>query len=288
MGQALPCPICDNLKVQVVHFPANPEPYPNCPPWPAHEKFHCDACHYVWSNRFTGLDLTAYGHEYVNANSDVQRVPNERMTDSPKLLDLLLGWTDGRRFLEWGVGFNTPYIEEVRSLEIDLWACDISEAVPYGGHVVKLPEESHRLTAAPFDGIFSQDVVEHFNDPVKDYQRLRATLRPGGLLLSSTPVLEHVWNGREPVPDHIWLWTPWHSSLCSSRSMAMLAAKAGLDFVATIPVPTICGRAFLLRRPDGQDARWDMTRTGTPQTVALRQKLQSYIAARPWPRRADS
>jgi len=282
------CPLCEDPKTRLVHFPANPEPFPGCPPWPAHDKFHCEACHYLWSECLSELDLTAYAHEYVQANSDIQRVPNERMADSPKLLDLLLAWTDGRRFLEWGIGYNTPYVEEVRSLGIDLWACDISAAVPYGGHVVRLPQESERLTTALFDGIFSQDVVEHFNDPVGDYRRSRAMLRPGGLLLSSTPVLEHLWNGCEPVPDHIWLWSPWHTSLCSSRSMELLAAQAGLEYVATISVPTVTGWAFVLRRPDDRDAQWDMDRKSTPETEALRRKLQDYFAERAWAGPVDS
>jgi hypothetical protein len=191
---------------------------------------------------------------------------------------MLLGWTDGRRFLEWGIGYNTPYVEKVRSLGIDLWACDISAAVPYGGHVVRLPQESERLATAPFDGIFSQDVVEHFNDPVADYRRLRAMLRPSGLILSSTPVLEHLWDGGGPVPNHIWLWTPWHTSLCSTRSMKLLAAMAGLEYVATISVPTMTGRGFVLRRPGGVDAPWDVGRIGTPETEDLRRRLRESLA----------
>ena len=139
--------------------------------------------------------------------------------------------------------------DQVRARGIDLWGCDISAAIPYDEHVVRLPRDLPKLGRGTFDGIFSQDVVEHFNDPVEDYGRLRLLLRPGGWLLSSTPVLEKIWDGSEPIPGHLWLWTPWHTSICSSRSMAMLARQAGLEFVSTEPVPTETGWAFLLRRP---------------------------------------
>ena len=273
---AVPCPICNDEKTRSVHFPAHPQPFPGSVPWEAHDKCYCRTCGNLWAERFKDLSLAQYGREYVKANTDAQRVPNERMSASPRLLDKLLAWTDGRRFLDCGIGYNTPYVEQMRALGIDLWGCDISTAVPYDQHIVRLPDDLAKLGEESFDAVFSQDVVEHFADPVCDYSRLRSLIRPGGLVLSSTPVLEKIWDGCEPVSPHIWLWSPWHASICSSRSMAMLAAKAGLEFVATVPVPTETRWAFLLRKPGGTRPI-DIRHEGSPETRALRRKLQSRL-----------
>ena len=246
---APPCPLCQQDAARTIHYPDLAEPFPGSLSWPAHDKHYCHECGYIWSHRFDGLDLDSYGKRYVDANTDEQRVPNTRMQASPRLLQILVERTGGGRFLDYGIGYNTPYIEDERSRGIDLWGCDISATVPYGPFVRHLPEAEPGFIDHPFDGIFSQDVVEHFNDPVSDHRRLRSMLVPGGMILSSTPVLEKVWDGSEPVSRHIWLWSPWHTSLCSSKAMNLLAEKSGLEFVDVIEVPTDTRWAFLLRRP---------------------------------------
>ncbi|GEM_PF-2226422 len=277
------CPVCDHSATRRIHFPEYPEPFAHCPSWPAHEKFYCHACVFLWSDRFHGASLADIGREYVKCNTDAQRRPNERMRASPRLLDHLLAWTDGRRFLEYGVGYNTPYIDEVRELGLDLWGCDVSEAVPYSSHVLKLPSAMTKLQKSPFDGVFSQDVVEHFGAPIEDHVRLRSLLRPGGMILSSTPVLERVWNGRSPIRRHIWLWTPWHTAVYSTQSMAIIARRAGLEFVATVPLPTDTQWGFVLRRPDASAGGFNLAREGSPSTLRLRYVLRQYIAQRNWP-----
>ena len=267
------CPLCDDGGTRTMFFPAVAQAYEGCPPWPEHVKFYCPLCHYIWSDRLAGLDLASYGDLYVTANTSAQRRPNERMPASPLLLEHLLGASNGRRFLDYGVGYNGGYIEAVRATGIDLLGCDISSAVTYGKSVLRLPDQWARLCEESFDGIFSQDVIEHFNNPVEDHRRLASLLRPGGLILSSTPVLEKVWDGREPIRETTWLLTPWHVSLHSSTAMRLIADRAGLEFVDTIPVPTDTRWAFLLRRPGG--AAFDSAARRESELNDLRGKLRA-------------
>ena len=220
------------------------------------------------------MSLSEYGEEYVKCNKPEQRRPNERMPASPKMLERVLSWTGGRRFLDYGIGYNTTYVEPVRAMGIDLWGCDISEAVPYEDHVVRLPDHEAILFEEPFDGIISQDCVEHFHDPFVDWRRLQELIRPGGIILAGTPALEWLWYGQAPIPDHIYLQTPWHCSLLSSCALERIAHRVGLEMIGPAKIATVTATAFVLRRPAGN--AWNPEDCDDPEVVALRRRLDEY------------
>lgn len=107
----------------------------------------------------------------------------------------------------------------------------------------------------PFDAVALLDVIEHLVDPAAALAKVRALLRPGGVLILATPnvaSLEHRLFGRQwfalQPPDHLWLFSP--------DSLRRTVAMAGFDQVslAASPVayawPSLC-RCLGIQAPSG-------------------------------------
>jgi len=107
----------------------------------------------------------------------------------------------------------------------------------------------------PFDAVALLDVIEHLVDPAAALAKVRALLRPGGVLILATPnvaSLEHRLFGRRwfalQPPDHLWLFSP--------DSLRRTVTMAGFDqlSLAASPVayawPSLC-RYFRSRPPSG-------------------------------------
>jgi SAM-dependent methyltransferase len=245
------CKLCANTqRIWQIHYPLFVYTSGDfeAPPWFAHEKYYCPRCHFLWTDCFDGLSLSDYGVKYTENNYEHQRRPTEpRMAFAPWLLAWLVRRTGGRRFLDYGCGYNYPYIFELRSRGFDLWGCDISAAVPYSRYIRRLPDEN--LPDAFLDGLFSIDVMEHIADFDVDFRNMTRMLRPGGLMLHNTISLDRYWKHNGEPPDDPMTWAPWHCSVFSSRSADVLARRVGLEFCGTIVTPTDTGMAFAFRKP---------------------------------------
>lgn len=245
------CKLCGNAaKVWAIHYPSfifRSGTF-EAPPWFAHDKYYCPACHFLWTDVFDNLSLTEYGAKYTENNYEHQRRPVEpRMAFAPRLLALLTWRTGGSRFLDYGCGYNYSYIYELRSRGIDLWGCDISAAVPYSRFVRRLPADGY--PSDWFDGMYSIDVMEHVADFFNDFKTMARFLRPGGLVLHNTISLDTYWKGDGQPPDDPMVWAPWHCSVFSDRSAAVLAEKTGLQFCGSVRTHSDTGLAFLFRKP---------------------------------------
>jgi len=103
------------------------------------------------------------------------------------------------------------------------------------------------LPERPFDAITLWDVIEHLPEPIVTLIQLRERLRPGGVLMLSTPNAGH-WQAVR-VPQ---LWTayrpPAHLVLFTAESLRLALEKAGLTGIhvwKTSPLPPL---PELLRR----------------------------------------
>lgn len=248
-----PCKLCGRDDgALTIHFPAFVFRSGDfeAPEWPEHSKYYCPHCEFLWSDAFDQLSLAEYGESYVKANYDSHRVPAEaRMTGAPLLLRELAALTDGKRFIDYGVGYNVPYIYELRGRGIDLWGCDISAMVPYSRFVRYLPAQD--LPDGTFDGLYSIDVAEHLSDIVNDYIAMRDLLKPGGYLLHVTYWLHTMWKPGNGLPLDPMLRNPWHVSVCSERAMQVIAERTGLEFVESMKINVGPGTAYLLKKPGG-------------------------------------
>jgi SAM-dependent methyltransferase len=86
------------------------------------------------------------------------------------------------------------------------------------------------LPAAGFDAVVLAHVLHLCLDPLAVLERVRASLRPGGLLVCE--VVNNEARGREAAGD-CWRWLdiPRHLTLFTATSLSRLAARAGLEQV---------------------------------------------------------
>jgi len=248
---AVHCKLCGNGEgIWEIHYPEYIFRSGDfeAPPWFAHSKYYCPSCHFLWTDVFRDMDLVAYGEKYVENNYDHQRRPTEsRMAQAPSLLEKLVRLTGGSRFLDYGCGYNSTYIYELRSRGFDVWGCDISAAVNYSRFVLHLPFEN--FPEGFFDGIYSMDVMEHFSQFEGDFENMLRILKPGGYVLHNTISLDQYWKDDKEPPDDPMVWAPWHCSVFSRRSAAVLADRVRLGFEGVIPTQSDTGLAFLFRKP---------------------------------------
>jgi 2-polyprenyl-3-methyl-5-hydroxy-6-metoxy-1,4-benzoquinol methylase len=47
--------------------------------------------------------------------------------------------------------------------------------------------------SASFDGIFSNNVIEHFRTPVTQFEEFHRILKPGGMMAHSSPCYEYAY-----------------------------------------------------------------------------------------------
>lgn len=97
------------------------------------------------------------------------------------------------------------------------------------------------LPPAQFDGVTLWEVVEHFSQPLAELRRIRDRLRPGGLVMLSTPNAGHWQAVREPER-----WTnyrpPAHLVLFTVESLHLALEEAGFARIQvwkTAPLPPL-------------------------------------------------
>lgn len=118
------------------------------------------------------------------------------------------------RYLNFGAGAWSRSVEVLRAHGWDVWGYEPHDAASRGEHVIK--SEAH-LQSLSFHGIFSNNVLEHFRDPVGELRKMRALLQPGGRMSHATPCFAYLFE-----------FTRFHLFFFPGRSLAALAAAAGL------------------------------------------------------------
>ena len=68
-----------------------------------------------------------------------------------------------------------------------------------------------------FDGIFSNNVLEHLANPIEEIKLMRKLLKPEGILLHATPCFEYLYE-----------FTRFHLFFFLGRSREVLAEKTGM------------------------------------------------------------
>jgi SAM-dependent methyltransferase len=81
--------------------------------------------------------------------------------------------------------------------------------------------------SAKFDGIFSNNVIEHFRDPVAQFLDLATVLKPNGVMSHSTPCYEYRCHG-----------TRFHTVFCLEDSIRVLARRTGFEVVSSTVPPS--------------------------------------------------
>lgn len=127
----------------------------------------------------------------------------------------------GKRYLNFGAGAWSRSTEQLRGDGWDVWSYEPhsagSSTLPY------MVSDAGQLAAMRFDGIFSNNVLEHFRHPVQELSFMASLLESGGRMAHATPCFAYMYE-----------YTRFHLFFFTGRARDVLTAKAGLvlmDFV---------------------------------------------------------
>ena len=121
----------------------------------------------------------------------------------------------GGAYLNWGCGAWSETVETLRASGWDVW-----------GYEPSIPTKSPFVVqhdgeiSAKFDGIFSNNVIEHFRDPVAEFRTMASHLKRGGRMTHATACYEMRYAN-----------TRFHTAFYLGNAVDMLAARAGLRVV---------------------------------------------------------
>jgi SAM-dependent methyltransferase len=122
-------------------------------------------------------------------------------------------------YLNYGSGAWSRSTEQLRERGWNVFAYEPHTAAQSASHG-HLIANSAQLSEYRFDGIYSNNVLEHLRHPVQDLRLLRGLLNPGGLMAHATPCF-----------DYLYPFTRFHLFFFVGRSAEELAARAGLRTV---------------------------------------------------------
>jgi hypothetical protein len=118
-------------------------------------------------------------------------------------------------YINWGCGAWNDTVSRLRSENWDVWGYEPSAGISSSqvvGSVDQLP--------SPIAGIFSNNVIEHFLDPVSQFKQFHAILPTGGRMAHSSPCYEYRYE-----------FTRFHTVFLIGKSPEVLAERTGFRVV---------------------------------------------------------
>ncbi len=173
------------------------------------ERYQCRGCDAVFgpqkcldlAQEFVDMDYTLLYSRYQEAVSTDNEV-RTFYSLNPKLEGV---------YLNWGCGTGNQTISLLRSEGYDVWGFEPS------GHASGPFVVSNRSEiSARFDGIFSNNVIEHFRQPQDQFEEFRHFLKPSALMAHSSPCYEYAY-----------AFTRFHTLFLIGRSADVLSERTG-------------------------------------------------------------
>jgi hypothetical protein len=173
------------------------------------ERYECPRCDALFGPQ-KYLDLA---EQFVVADYNFlySRSAESDSTENERRAFRSLQPTPGSLHLNWGCGEWSQSIPQLRAEGFDVWGYEPS-APESAGHIVKWRGE----ISAQFDGIFSNNVIEHFRDPVAQFQDFKSLLKPNASMAHASPC--YAYN---------YAFTRFHTLFLLGRSPHLLAERTG-------------------------------------------------------------
>ncbi len=144
------------------------------------------------------VDYQGYFKNHVKAGFDLESVKKEAqfVESQLRLVSHLIGLSDlgAQSVLEVGSGLGRLYylltrdygLKKYQGIEIDEQAAQFTNSA-FGPHFLCQSLRELSASQAVFDQAWAFEVFEHLEDPVASLSQLFGLLKPGGLLVASSP-----------------------------------------------------------------------------------------------------
>ena len=119
-------------------------------------------------------------------------------------------------YLNFGAGAWSRSVQILRQEGWQVYAYEPHASASAGGEFAVQGKTA--LSGMRFDGIYSNNVLEHLRYPVEELAYLRTLLKPGGFMAHATPCFEYLYE-----------FTRFHLFFFLGRSQEVLAHRAGLS-----------------------------------------------------------
>lgn len=183
------------------------------------ERYKCPRCGCIFGpQKYLDMERLFIDNDYgllYSRYSESNSYENELKTFhslSPKKTKLYLNWGCG--------GHWSSTVQKLRDGGWNVWGFEPSLQASEG-FIVKSREE----ISAKFDGIFSNNVIEHFRNPVRQFLEFHKMLKPNGLMAHSSPCYEQKYMS-----------TRFHTLFLLGKSAHVLAEMTGFKVKGTSSV----------------------------------------------------
>ncbi|MEZ8035393.1 MULTISPECIES: class I SAM-dependent methyltransferase [Vibrio] len=135
-------------------------------------------------------------------------------TEQEKRAFYSLNPTKSGVYLNYGAGEWSRSIIELREEGWNVYGYE-PHAISSNEHIIG---DFDSLQKLDFDGVFSNNVIEHFKDPVKELLKIKSLLKNEGLMSHASPCFEYLYE-----------FTRFHLFFYTGDSMEYIARKTGME-----------------------------------------------------------
>lgn len=121
-------------------------------------------------------------------------------------------------YLNYGAGNWSKSVESLREDGWNIYSYEPHDSAR--GNLDYCISSFEELSSLKFDGIFTNNVIEHFKDPIGELRLIKSVLKPGGRVAHVTPCYEYLYE-----------YTRFHLFFFLGRSVDVLAELSGLEKV---------------------------------------------------------
>ena len=177
------------------------------------ERFICPECGCIFGPlKMMALSQEQLGEEYKQHYS-VYCEGDSKWKE--RLSFEALNPTKNGRYLNYGAGIWSKTTIELRQEGWDVWDYEPNASSANYDWLVSSPGQ---LASMKFDGIFSNDVLEHFKDPINELKIMKSLLSLQGKMAHCTGCYEYAYE-----------FTRFHYVFFTGRSLEYIAKKLGMD-----------------------------------------------------------
>ncbi len=211
-GRRFTCPICErtetreSLEMKIDHCVFGGGRL---------ERYVCPACGCIYGPaKYIDLDPAFIAADYASLYTEYAESDT---TESEVRAFRSLHPTRSGVYLNWGSGKWNKTISSLRAEGYDVRGYEPSAQPSETSFIMR----SKADIIGRFDGLFSNNVIEHFTRPVEEFRYFHSILAPGALMAHATPCY-----------NYAYAFTRFHVVFLTGESPHVLAERSGFKVVA--------------------------------------------------------